>query len=174
MLVLRKSAGKSINIKSSYLHLISDTLSSVVVIVSGVLIYFTDQYWIDPVLTILINLVILRSAFLILRESVNILMQAAPAEIDVDEIAAEIGTMQGVKGVHHLHVWRLDDRNTILEGHVQLQDMLISEADVIRDEIAKRMAECMASATRSFSTNTTGAPTMSAASERQLVRLPHQ
>lgn len=137
VLVLKKSSKENMNIKSSYLHLISDTLSSVAVIVSGIVIKFASVYWIDPVLTLVINLVILRSSFRVLKESVDILMQGTPVDIDIDKIAERLAEVGDIKGAHHIHVWRLDDKNTILEAHVLLDDMLVSQTGSINEEIAE-------------------------------------
>lgn len=135
VLLLKKGAKENINVKSSYLHLISDALSSVAVIISGIIIKFTSIYWIDPILTILINIVIIKSSYAVLKESINILMQGAPLDINVDEIGNELLKIEEINGVHHIHVWRLDEKSIILEGHVQINDMLISDSKGVSDKI---------------------------------------
>jgi cobalt-zinc-cadmium efflux system protein len=137
VLVLRKSSQENMNIKSSYLHLMSDTLSSVAVIAGGILIKFIHINWVDPVLTLLINLVILRSAFFVLKESVNILMQGTPLGADADAIASKLMDIGGVRGAHHIHVWRLDEKNTILEAHVLLDDMPVSQTAPLNAAISE-------------------------------------
>ena len=139
--VLHKSSKENINIKSSYLHLLSDTLSSVAVIVAGILIKFVSAYWVDPVMTVVINLVILRSSYSILKESIDILMQGTPLGIDIDKLCEKLLVIGGIKGAHHVHVWRLDEKNTIMEAHVLLDDMLISRTAAINEEINGLLAE---------------------------------
>jgi cobalt-zinc-cadmium efflux system protein len=141
VLVLRRSAKENINIKSSYLHLISDTLSSAAVIISGVIIRFTDAVWVDPVFSIIINLVILRSAYHVLKESVGILMQSAPMTVDIDGIVKKLKAIDGIIDAHHIHVWRLDEKNVILEAHVIVPDMLVSETTALNDAISDMLSE---------------------------------
>lgn len=132
---LKQGSKDSINIKSSYLHMLSDALSSVAVIIAGIIIKYSSIYWIDPILTILINIVILKSSYEVLKESIDILMQGTPVDINIDELEKELLTMKGIKGVHHIHIWRLDENNNIFEGHIQIQDMLISESKNVSDKV---------------------------------------
>lgn len=141
VLVLRKSSKDNMNIKSSYLHLLSDTLSSVAVIVSGILIKFTSIDWIDPVFTVLINIVIFRSSYRILKESIGILMQGTPLNIDIEKVRNRLQSVAPIKDAHHIHIWRLDEKNIILEGHVLLDDMLISETKTINNDIMKLLED---------------------------------
>lgn len=141
VLLLKKGAKENINIKSSYLHMVSDALSSVAVIIAGIIIKYFSIYWIDPVLTILINIVILKSSYEVLKESINILMQGTPLNIDIDEIIEELLKVEKIMGVHHVHVWRLDENNTVLEGHIEVEDMLISQSKIIADRIEHVLGE---------------------------------
>lgn len=141
VLFLKKGAEDNINIKSSYLHMLSDALSSVAVIIAGIFIKYFSVYWIDPTLTIFINIVIVKSSYEILKESINILMQGAPVNIDIDKIQNELMNIDDIKGIHHIHVWRLDENNTVLEGHVQIKDMLISDTRIISEEIEHILME---------------------------------
>lgn len=136
VLVLRKSSKENMNIKSSYIHLLGDTMSSLAVIVSGIVIKFASLYWMDPVLSVLINLLILRSSYFILKESINILMQGTPLNIDIEGIGQRLLGIEKIRSSHHIHVWRLDEKNTILEGHVVLSDMLVSETTPINAAIS--------------------------------------
>lgn len=141
ILVLRRNSKESINIRSSYLHLMSDTLSSVAVIVSGILIRFASVYWIDPLMTVLISVFIFRSSFNIISQSVNILMQGTPPQIDIEAVGSEIMGIPKVKNSHHIHVWRLDEKNIILEGHVLVADMPVSETGPIHNAIVHMLGE---------------------------------
>lgn len=135
VLLLKKGAKESINIRSSYLHLLSDALSSIAVIISGIIIKYLSIYWIDPILTIFINIVILKSSYEVLKESINILMQGTPLNMDVEHIRDIMLKVKEVKEVHHMHVWRLDEKNTIMECHIQLEDMLVSKTKDISNNI---------------------------------------
>lgn len=141
VLFLRNGAKDNMNLKSSYLHMLSDTLSSVVVIVSGIVIKFFGIYWIDIIFTIIINIVILKSSYEVLKESIDILMQGTPININVDKIIEELLEINGIKEVHHVHIWRLDENNTILECHVRIKDMLVSETKMINEEIEHELKE---------------------------------
>ena len=126
--LLHKSSGDDLNMRAVYLHFLSDALSSVGVMVGGVVIYYFNAYWIDPLLTVLIGLYILKESYEILKESANILMQGTPKTVDIDEIAEELEKMDAIKNIHHVHIWALDEHTLFFEAHVNLQnDILVSE-----------------------------------------------
>jgi cobalt-zinc-cadmium efflux system protein len=130
VLLLRKDSDKNINIKAAYLHLLGDTISSVAVIVGSVLIYFLKIYWLDPLLTILIGVYILKETFLVLRQSVDILMQATPRDINLDDLQKQLEEMEGIDNIHHVHIWNLNDSQVHFECHVDVSsDIKISETD---------------------------------------------
>ncbi|QAA32731.1 cation diffusion facilitator family transporter [Clostridium manihotivorum] len=140
-LFLKQGSKNSINIKSSYLHMLSDALSSVAVIIAGIVIKYFTIYWIDPVLTIFINVVILKSSYGVLKESIDILMQGTPIDTNMEAMEKDLLNIEGIKGVHHIHVWRLDENNNVFEGHIQVQDMLISESKTISDRVQHILME---------------------------------
>lgn len=136
MLLLHKDANKNLNIRAAYLHLLGDTLSSVLVIISGLLIIYKQWYWIDPLITIAIGLYILKETFDILKQTINILMQFAPDEINVFDIQKEIEFNPHIDNVHHVHVWCLNDNQVHFECHIDLKnDLLQSETETIRESI---------------------------------------
>jgi cobalt-zinc-cadmium efflux system protein len=140
MLILRKDAGKSINVKAAYIHLIGDSLSSVVVVLASVLIRVFKIYWIDPIITLLISIYIIRSGFIILKESVNILMQSAPDHLDLPAIKKRVEQQSDVLNIHHIHAWMLTDRDLHLEAHIELKkDLKLSQVKQIQDEIEMYM-----------------------------------
>lgn len=142
VLLLRKDAGKNINVKSAYLHLVSDTLSSVVVLVGGVCIHFFGIYWIDPLFTVLIGLYILYESYDILRDSVNILMQATPPHLEIKRVREAVEAMDGVDDCHHIHIWQLNDSEIHFEAHVRVgEDFRVSEAEVLSTRIKQLLAE---------------------------------
>jgi cobalt-zinc-cadmium efflux system protein len=139
--LLKDFKSGNINIKAAYLHLIGDTLSSVAVIVGGLLIYFYEIHWIDPLITVLISLYIIRETYHVLAETYNILMQAVPPWLDLSEVEQKINGIEGVKSIHHVHVWSLTDNVVHFEGHLELDhDLKVSEAQSIYEE-AKRILD---------------------------------
>ena len=140
VLILRKDAGKSINVKAAYIHLIGDSLSSVVVIIGGVMIQIFKIYWIDPIITVLISIYIIRSGFVILKDSVNILMQSAPDHLDLSQIKLRVEQEPEVLNIHHIHAWMLTDQEVHLEAHVELQsDLKLSQVKMIQEKIEKSL-----------------------------------
>lgn len=138
VILLKKDAHKSINVKAAYVHLIGDSLSSVVVIIGGVLIQVFKVYWIDPLITLLISLYIIRSGFLILKQSVNILMQSSPDNLDLSIIKRKVEQMPDVANIHHLHAWMLTDTEIHLEAHVELnKDLKLSQVKDTHREIER-------------------------------------
>jgi len=124
VLILRGDSQRSLNIRGAYVHLLSDTLSSVGVVIGGILIYFYKIYFIDPILTFLIGAYIIKECLEIVGETVEILMQATPRSIDINRIKEEIESLEEVKNVHHVHIWRLDDNDIHFEGHINLKENL--------------------------------------------------
>jgi cobalt-zinc-cadmium efflux system protein len=136
LILLKRDAGKSINVKAAYIHLIGDSLSSLVVIVGGVAIALFEVYWVDPLITVLISLYIIRSGFIILKESVNILMQSAPEHLDLPAIKSRVERIPEVLNIHHIHAWMLTDREIHVEAHVELnRDLALSEVKKIQQDI---------------------------------------
>lgn len=139
-LLLYRSSRENINIRSAYVHILSDALSSVGVIVAGWLILRYGWYIVDTILTLVIAGYILWQSYHMLRETIDILMEGTPAEIDLEELTTGMQRVEGVREVHHMHVWRLDEQNTLLESHV-----VIDEEDLPRMEVIKtRLKELLA------------------------------
>ncbi|MCB2195723.1 MAG: cation diffusion facilitator family transporter [Bacteroidetes bacterium] len=133
VVLLHKDSSHNLNVKAAYLHLMGDTLSSVGVIIGSVLIYFWNVNWVDPLLTIIIGLIIIRGTWGILKETIEILMQASPAGLDIKNIKAELEKHSDVINVHHVHTWSLSDNIVHFQGHVEVnKDLSIEQADKIR------------------------------------------
>jgi cobalt-zinc-cadmium efflux system protein len=134
--ILRKDSKKSINVKAAYVHLIGDSLSSLVVILAAVAMQLLEFYWIDPMVTVLIGIYLIREAYVILKEAVNILMQATPENIDLKKLQRKVEAIEGIKNIHHLHIWNLTDHQVHLEAHIELyHDIKLSETNSLRKEI---------------------------------------
>jgi cobalt-zinc-cadmium efflux system protein len=128
VVILKKDAGNSLNVKAAYIHLLGDAFSSVLVVAGGLLIQFRQIYWIDPVITVLISIYIIREAFVILIESVRILMQSTPDQLNLDKIKKRIEEDRNINNIHHLHVWMLTDQQIHFEAHVELlEDLKLSQ-----------------------------------------------
>lgn len=142
VLLLKKYSKENLNIKAAYLHLIGDTLSSIAVIIGGVLMFFFEIYWVDPLITVLISLYIIKETYSVLFETYEILMQGTPAGIKIEEVVRELIAIPEVSGVHHIHIWRLTDNEVHFEGHIDLtNDLIVSESQAIIDKVQKRLQD---------------------------------
>jgi cobalt-zinc-cadmium efflux system protein len=126
---------RDINIRSVFLHMLGDTLSTAAVIVGGFLILLTGQNWIDPALSLLIAAMVLWSSIGIVRESLNILLEGTPRGMDLTEIRSAMQLVDGVLDVHDLHVWSLASHSHALASHVTIGDIPLSDSAVILDRI---------------------------------------
>ncbi len=138
--LLEKDSHENMNIKSSYLHLISDTVSSVGVIIGGLAIKYMGITWIDPLITFLISLYIIKETWHILIESIDILMQSAP-DLDYEAIKKDIEKIENVKNIHHIHAWRLNEKTTHFEAHIEFDDIKLSEIEKIYGKIEHILKE---------------------------------
>lgn len=135
-LLLRHGAKDNMNIKSAYIHLLSDAVSSVAVIAGGLAIYFLNIYWLDPVLTLLISAYVIKECYGIVSEVVRILMESTPKDISVEAIKSNIEAIDGVADIHHVHVWNVDEHDIHFEAHINTSnDIKISESDALRHRI---------------------------------------
>lgn len=140
--LLHKDSRKSINVKAAYVHLIGDSLSSIVVILAAGAIQLFGIFWLDPLVTFLIGIYLLRETYVILKEAVNILMQSTPENINVNKIQSKVEAFPEVSSLHHLHVWALDENEIHLEAHVELhEDWKISQTHEIQEKIEKLLKQ---------------------------------
>jgi cobalt-zinc-cadmium efflux system protein len=128
-----------LNVRSAFLHVLGDTLSSVAVIAAAVWIAFTGQTIVDPVLGIVIAVVILVSSFSILREAFRILLQFAPKDIAVADVIAAMESVPGVSGVHNVHLWTLCSNINVLDAHVYCCETNPEVQEKIKIEIKHRL-----------------------------------
>ena len=136
-LLLKRDAGSSMNIKSSYLHLLTDAFSSVAVIIGGLAITLWNIFWLDPVLTILIAIYITKESFKILSDAIHVLMEGAPLDISIKDIQTEVEGLDEVEDIHHVHLWSVGENDIHLEAHINVQDMMISKSNVLGEKIEK-------------------------------------
>ena len=130
--ILRNDKDKNLNIKAAYLHLIGDTLSSVAVVIGGIFIYFYKIFWLDPIITFIIAIYVFRETWFVLKQAYLILLQATPNELNIKTVHAVLEHLPEVENVHHIHAWKLDDKQIHFECHVDLKnDCRISETEHI-------------------------------------------
>jgi len=139
--LLKRGSDDNINIRAAYFHLLSDAISSVAVIIGAVCIIAFNISWIDPALTILISLYILKETYEIVKESVDVIMMSSPAEIDMNELQQAVEAIPGVKNIHHVHLWKMNDADTHFEAHVDVEDVLVSTTARVRTEIERCLRE---------------------------------
>lgn len=141
VVLLKKGSHGDINIKSTYIHLLSDALASVAVIVGGMVMYFFKAYWVDPVLTIAIGLYVLKESFEILKKATNILMQGVPEGFDIKKITDDLKQVEYIKDIHHVHCWSLNEKDIHFEAHANIKDILVSETKPILKKIEHVLKE---------------------------------
>lgn len=142
LLFIRKDAEGNMNIRSAFLHLFADMLTSVAVLAGGFIIKYLGWMWVDGVITILIALYLLVSSWGIFYKSVRIFMQFTPSHINIEEIALRITSIDGIRNIHHVHVWQLDENAVLLEAHVDLEeDFHVSRFEAILDRVEGILSE---------------------------------
>jgi len=134
VLLIKKEAEDNMNMRSAYLHLMSDLISSVAVLVGGICMSYFQVYWIDSVLSIGIAIYLIYSSVGLLVKTLKVLMQFTPSNIDPKEIEKELLKLPYIKNIHHLHIWQLNDKDIHLESHLDFsEDIKLSEvSEVIR------------------------------------------
>jgi cobalt-zinc-cadmium efflux system protein len=126
---------RDVNMRSAFLHMAGDTLSTAAVIVGGAAILFTGQNWIDPVLSLVIAALILWSSWGIVRETLNILLEGTPRGVDLNQLRGDMAAISGVLNVHDLHIWSLGSQSRALACHVTIADIPPSESACILEKL---------------------------------------
>lgn len=133
--LLHQDSKHSLNVRGAFLHMVGDTLTSVLVLVNGVILVFRPWYWLDPLLTFLIVLFILYNTWSILKEATGILMNATPKDLDLEEIRGSLQKIPGVCGVHYLHAWNVSSSSIAFSCHVEVADQPVSSTEPIAEKI---------------------------------------
>ncbi|WP_297334780.1 cation diffusion facilitator family transporter [Flavobacterium sp.] len=140
VLLLKKDAAHNLNMKSAYLHLLTDMMASVAVLVGGLAMKYWELYWVDSLMTLLIALYLIVVGGGLLRDSTKMLMLFTPDFIDIKEMVREVHKIPGVNKLHHIHVWHLNEEELHLEAHLdctedinlsQFNDLLMQIEDVL-------------------------------------------
>jgi cobalt-zinc-cadmium efflux system protein len=141
VLLLRRHRKENLNIKSAFLHLITDTLESAAVIITAIIISVFHFSSLDLIISVIIGVFIIKSSWDLLLESANILTEGSPKGVDLNEVAGFIKNFPGIKGVHHLHIWSLSSNFRALSAHIVVEDMQLSRTVMITGELEHQLAD---------------------------------
>ena len=140
IIILSKEKDKNLNMKSAYLHLFYDTISSIFVLISAVVIYYTGLIILDLIVSIFIALMIFYSGFGMVKNSIHILMQGVPNNLNARSIKKEIGLINNITKVHSFYVWAIDSNEVILSCHICKKDIKVKNDDLL-NEINKMLKD---------------------------------
>lgn len=140
VLLIKKDAHRNMNMKSAYLHLLTDMMASIAVLIGGLLMKFYQWYWVDPLLTMIIALYLIYMGYDLLRTSTRVLMLFTPDNIEIKQIVDSIAEFDNIKNVHHVHIWQLNENEVHLEAHIDFdRDISLSEFDRILEKIEAKV-----------------------------------
>jgi cobalt-zinc-cadmium efflux system protein len=128
-----------LNVKSAFLHVLTDTFSSVAVIIAAIWIYFTGQTIVDPILSMFIAAVIFVSALFIIKDAFHILLQFTPQHLNLDKIIADIEKVKGVEDVHEVHLWSLCSNINVIDAHISTKVRKLAQTEKIKKEIKRKL-----------------------------------
>lgn len=140
--LLHKGHQQNMNMRSAYLHLLTDMLASIAVLIGGLLMKYFQIYWIDGLLTIVIALYLILISIKLLKKSFNVLMLFTPDDIQVEKIVEQVNAFNQVKLLHHVHIWQLNEDEIHLEAHLQLEnDLNIADFEHLLVKIEHYLSE---------------------------------
>lgn len=122
-----RNKDEDINIKSAFLHLASDAVVSLGMVIGGIIIYYTHQYWLDPLISLIISLVIISSTWSLLKDSLRLSLDGVPDNVDFNKVKEAALSIKGVKDFHHIHIWPMSTTQNALTGHLVLDNSLSIE-----------------------------------------------
>ncbi len=136
VLFIKKDAEGNMNMKSAYLHLFGDMMTSIAVLTGGILMKYYRIYWIDPLFSILIALYLIYLSWDIFKTSLKIMMQFTPDNINIENLAKNLSEIKGIKNIHHIHIWQINEHDIMFEAHIDLEnDVKISEFEEILEKV---------------------------------------
>lgn len=139
MFAMHQDAKKNLNVRSTFVHMLSDALSSVAVVIGAIFIYFWNVTWLDPVLTILVSIFVLHEAYEITMNAANVLMESNP-DIDLKKVNEIVLSFSEVKNIHHVHVWRYSDDYIMLDAHLNVdKDLTAGQFEDLCQQIGERL-----------------------------------
>jgi cobalt-zinc-cadmium efflux system protein len=138
--LVKSGSENDLNLRSTFLHLMGDVLSTLGAVIAGIIIAFTNWNWLDPFVSVLIGAFILWNAWGILRQSIYILLESTPESIDMDSMVKDLLKVDGVRGVHDLHVWSINESLRALSAHIITSDIQISAGTSIQRDLNEILA----------------------------------
>lgn len=136
VLLLKKDADVNMNMRSAYLHLLTDMMASVAVLIGGLLMKYYQMFWVDSVLTLAIAVYLIWVGYDLLKKSFKVLMLFTPEDIQVNDIVKELQLIKAIKNVHHIHIWQLNENEIHLEAHVDFyENISLKQFDVVLHKI---------------------------------------
>ena len=138
--MVKEGSEYDLNLRSAFLHLMGDVLSTLGAVIAGVIIAFTQWNWLDPLVSVLIGVFILYNAWGILRQTIRILLESTPENVDMDQMVNDLLQVDGVRGVHDLHVWSISENLRMLSAHIITDDLPVSAAMSIQESINEFLA----------------------------------
>ncbi len=140
VLLLKKDSKDNMNMRSAYLHLLTDMSASVAVLIGGLLMKYFGWFWVDSVLTVLIAVYLIFMGYDLLKSSFKILMLFTPEDIQLEKLREVISEAPEIKNVHHMHIWQLNEKETHLEAHIDFhEDITLSQFDKILDQVEEKL-----------------------------------
>ncbi|GBG04242.1 cation diffusion facilitator family transporter [Lactobacillus rodentium] len=140
MAAMHNDSKDNLNVKSTFIHMLSDALSSIVVVIGAIFIKIWHWEWLDPTLTILVSIFILYEAFKIIKNAADVLMESNPS-IDLDQVKEIMLTVPEITNVHHVHLWKYSDQLTMLDAHVNVQSNLeTAELETIYNKLEQKLS----------------------------------
>lgn len=140
VLLLKNEAKNNTNMKSAYLHLLTDIMASIAVFIGGLLMLYLKCYWVDSVLTLAIAIYLIFMGYNLLKDSIRVLMLFTPNSIQVQHIVEAIKKIESIKNVHHVHIWQLKEDEVHLEANIDFyEDIRLSRFDAILEEIEEEL-----------------------------------
>lgn len=134
-LLVHRGSEHDLNLRSAFVHLMGDVFSTVGAVIAGVIIYFTNANWLDPFVSVLIGFLILYNAWGILKDAIDILLEGTPRDVNVQAMVKDIAQVDGVLGVHDIHVWSLTQSLRTMSAHILTNDLHISAGADIQHQI---------------------------------------
>jgi len=130
--LVQKGSDHDLNLRSTFVHLMGDVLSTVGAVIAGIVIFYTKMNWLDPLVSVLIGALILWNAWKILRQTIHILLESTPENIDMKDMVNDLLNIEGVRGVHDLHVWSINENLRVLSAHIMTADIPVSAGTAIQ------------------------------------------
>lgn len=161
----------SLNVRAAFIHNIVDALGSVAVLIGAAAIIWLDWLWVDPAVTLLIAGYVLWQVFKMFPQATRVLMEGTPPGMDLDALIDAVKSVDGVVGLHHVHVWALDEQHRALEAHVVIKKRRLADLETIRAGLSPALQKTTASTIRRWSSKSANPTSRTAMRPRQSCRI---